>query len=78
MTPHFVVSCSPLPQVPNLIGYFRVITAIIALYYAFTDWQLSALFYFVSYFSDAFDGLAARALGQSTTTTIAFHLLHSI
>jgi hypothetical protein len=53
-----------LLYVPNLIGYFRVITAIIAIRYAFTDYKFSALMYFCSYFADMFDGYAARWLNQ--------------
>ena len=58
--------------VPNLIGYFRLITGIAALYYApfsKNDNQNISYFlalYFVSYFADALDGTAARALNQTS------------
>jgi CDP-diacylglycerol--inositol 3-phosphatidyltransferase len=57
--------------VPNLIGYFRLITGIAALYYApFTGKQDTRTyflaFYFVSYMADALDGTAARALNQTS------------
>lgn len=58
--------------VPNLIGYFRLITGIAALYYApFHGKQQDTrtyflAFYFVSYMADALDGTAARALNQTS------------
>lgn len=58
--------------VPNLIGYFRLITGIAALYYApfsKNNNQNTSYFlalYFVSYFADALDGTAARALNQTS------------
>ena len=33
---------------PNLIGYFRVASAIAAMYYSLTNWQLTAVLYAVS------------------------------
>ena len=33
---------------PNLIGYFRVATAIAAMYFSLTHWQLTAVLYAVS------------------------------
>jgi hypothetical protein len=58
--------------VPNLIGYFRLITGIAALYYApFNQNQNQNMtyflaLYFVSYMADALDGTAARALNQTS------------
>ena len=58
--------------VPNLIGYFRLITGIAALYYApfnqnkNQDMTYFLAFYFVSYMADALDGTAARALNQTS------------
>ena len=58
--------------VPNLIGYFRLITGIAAFYYApFNGNENLNLtyflaLYFVSYFADALDGTAARALNQTS------------
>eukprot|EP00753_Platysulcus_tardus_P005692 PLAT13618.1.p2 GENE.PLAT13618.1~~PLAT13618.1.p2 ORF type:complete len:235 (+),score=115.09 PLAT13618.1:45-707(+) len=56
--------------VPNLIGYVRVVTAIYSIVLAFTSElgdAMPALWYFISFFLDAFDGLAARRLNQSST-----------
>jgi CDP-diacylglycerol--inositol 3-phosphatidyltransferase len=58
--------------VPNLIGYFRLITGVAALYFApfnqnpnkNTSYFLAL--YFVSYMADALDGTAARALNQTS------------
>ena len=33
---------------PNLIGYFRVASAIAAMYFSLTNWQLTAVLYAVS------------------------------
>ena len=58
--------------VPNLIGYFRLITGIAALYFApFTQNKNENItyflaLYFVSYIADALDGTAARALNQTS------------
>mmetsp|Transcript_14282 Transcript_14282/g.28473 ORF Transcript_14282/g.28473 Transcript_14282/m.28473 type:complete len:218 (-) Transcript_14282:306-959(-) len=51
--------------VPNIIGYVRIITGILAFLYAH-DWRLFFGFYFISYFLDCLDGLAARKLNQAT------------
>ncbi|KAK8827648.1 hypothetical protein WA577_007195 [Blastocystis sp. JDR] len=50
--------------VPNIIGYVRAITGIIAFYFAESNPRLFCLLYFISYILDAFDGVAARHLGQ--------------
>lgn len=52
--------------VPNVIGYIRVLTAIAAVTLAFTPSALPLFFwiYGFSYFLDALDGVAARALNQ--------------
>ncbi|KAN0066502.1 phosphatidylinositol synthase 1 (CDP-alcohol phosphatidyltransferase1) [Thecaphora frezii] len=52
--------------VPNLIGYARVILAALSLYYMKENPKACTLLYGVSCLLDAFDGMAARALGQST------------
>mmetsp|Transcript_16396 Transcript_16396/g.32847 ORF Transcript_16396/g.32847 Transcript_16396/m.32847 type:complete len:218 (+) Transcript_16396:66-719(+) len=51
--------------VPNIIGYVRIITGILAFYCA-QDWKAFFGLYFVSYFLDCLDGLAARKLNQAT------------
>ncbi|KAK8809623.1 hypothetical protein WA158_000566 [Blastocystis sp. Blastoise] len=48
----------------NLIGYFRIITGILAFYYRTSNPLYFCVLYFVSYLADAFDGTAARALHQ--------------
>lgn len=52
--------------VPNLIGYARVILAALSLYFMKGNPKVCTLLYGVSCLLDAFDGMAARALGQST------------
>ncbi|XP_068218779.1 CDP-diacylglycerol--inositol 3-phosphatidyltransferase [Palaemon carinicauda] len=52
--------------VPNLIGYGRIILAIISFYYMPTSPGLAAGSYILSGFLDAFDGHAARMLNQGT------------
>eukprot|EP00040_Diaphanoeca_grandis_P025156 m.139055 g.139055 ORF g.139055 m.139055 type:complete len:230 (-) comp30029_c2_seq11:184-873(-) len=66
---------SVLLFVPNLIGYGRVITMIIAVMYMPSQPWLAMAFYFTSAFLDAFDGLAARALGQSSTVGAMLDML---
>lgn len=51
---------------PNLIGYFRVISCILALHYALDDYYLTAFFYAMSQGLDAVDGVVARYMNQST------------
>eukprot|EP00035_Acanthoeca_spectabilis_P024311 m.453271 g.453271 ORF g.453271 m.453271 type:complete len:230 (-) comp20470_c0_seq1:610-1299(-) len=53
--------------VPNLIGYARIILLVAALPYMQTDPVTAMVLYFLSSFLDAFDGAAARALGQSSS-----------
>lgn len=54
--------------VPNLIGYVRIVTGLAALAYAFdaARWPWFAALYFLSYALDAVDGVAARALRQTS------------
>lgn len=52
--------------IPNLIGYSRIILAIVSFYYMPTDYVAASISYLLSGFLDAFDGYAARALNQST------------
>ena len=47
-----------------LLGYIRVITLIISLYYMPTTPDYAAFFYLLSNFLDAFDGMAARRFNQ--------------
>jgi len=50
--------------VPNIIDYGRVLCVLVACYYAFDRPILTGVLYAVSQILDAFDGMAARALGQ--------------
>ncbi|CAO1612981.1 unnamed protein product [Parajaminaea phylloscopi] len=52
--------------VPNLIGYTRVVLAALSLYYMQVHPKACTFLYGVSCLLDAFDGYAARRLGQST------------
>lgn len=52
--------------VPNLIGYGRIILALLSFYYMPTNHIMAASMYILSGFLDAFDGHAARALNQAT------------
>lgn len=59
--------------VPNLIGYARVLSGVAAFAYALHEPATFLWLYTISYVLDAFDGYAARALGQCEcpTTTLA-------
>lgn len=52
--------------VPNLIGYGRIILALLSFYYMPTDHIIAATMYILSGFLDAFDGHAARMFNQGT------------
>ncbi|PSN38759.1 CDP-diacylglycerol--inositol 3-phosphatidyltransferase [Blattella germanica] len=52
--------------VPNIIGYGRIILAIIAFYYMPTNYVVACWCYIISGLLDAFDGHAARYFNQST------------
>ena len=52
--------------VPNLIGYVRVITAAASLIIMPSHPKMCTLVYFISCILDVFDGMAARALGQTS------------
>ena len=52
--------------VPNLIGYARVILALVGYTMAMHHHQVTLFCYMGSQFLDALDGLAARMLGQSS------------
>ena len=51
---------------PNLIGYARIVLALVGYAVALKDHQTMLLCYMGSQFLDAIDGLAARMLGQSS------------
>jgi len=52
--------------VPNLIGYGRVVLGIGSLFFMPFNHIIAATLYILSGFLDAFDGMAARALNQSS------------
>lgn len=52
--------------VPNIIGYFRVLTAVVAAIYAFQNWKVALVLYSVSMWLDAVDGTAARYFNQTS------------
>eukprot|EP00331_Platyophrya_macrostoma_P018018 CAMPEP_0176475024 /NCGR_PEP_ID=MMETSP0127-20121128/43369_1 /TAXON_ID=938130 /ORGANISM="Platyophrya macrostoma, Strain WH" /LENGTH=227 /DNA_ID=CAMNT_0017870559 /DNA_START=55 /DNA_END=738 /DNA_ORIENTATION=+ len=52
--------------VPNLIGYLRIALCMTTFYFAYTHPIIAAVSYAVSYILDAADGMAARALNQSS------------
>lgn len=52
--------------VPNLIGYGRIVLAIVSFYYMPTDYVTASWCYLASSLLDAFDGHAARMLNQGT------------
>ena len=60
------VSCSPYLFVPNLIGYARVVLALVGYGVASHSHMAFLGCYMGSQLLDAFDGLAARALDQSS------------
>lgn len=52
--------------VPNLIGYGRVVFGVASLFYMHDSPYTAMTLYWLSAFLDAFDGMAARALDQTT------------
>lgn len=52
--------------IPNLIGYARIVLAILSFYFMPTDYIVAANMYLLSGLLDAFDGHAARYFNQST------------
>ena len=52
--------------VPNLIGYGRIILALLSFWFMPTNYVAAGWCYILSGLLDAFDGHAARALNQST------------
>lgn len=52
--------------VPNLIGYIRILLLGSSFYFILKDYRLALCLYGFSYTLDAFDGLAARLLNQSS------------
>ncbi|KAG4028667.1 hypothetical protein MFRU_020g01060 [Monilinia fructicola] len=51
---------------PNVIGYFRIVLALVSLYYMPLHPRTCTLLYSISCLLDALDGYAARAFEQST------------
>lgn len=61
--------------VPNLIGYGRIILALLSFYYMPTNHIMAASMYILSGFLDAFDGHAARLLNQGTKFGVMLDML---
>ena len=55
---------------PNLIGYARVLLAVVAFCVAFEDYKLFYACYFVSAWLDAIDGHVARLYGESMSFVV--------
>lgn len=49
----------------NLIGYARIILAVISVFFMPTNYKVACSCYLISALLDAFDGHAARAFKQS-------------
>lgn len=58
---------SPYLYIPNLIGYGRIVCALVFCMVGSYDPVTSAVMYSVSQLGDLFDGMAARKFNQSTT-----------
>lgn len=52
--------------IPNIIGYARIVLALISFYYMPYNWPVAVVCYCVSGLLDALDGHAARYFNQST------------
>lgn len=52
--------------VPNIIGYTRIVLALISFYYMMSNYVVATWCYIISSLLDAFDGHAARMLNQGT------------
>uniref|UniRef100_A0A2M4BYS6 CDP-diacylglycerol--inositol 3-phosphatidyltransferase n=1 Tax=Anopheles marajoara TaxID=58244 RepID=A0A2M4BYS6_9DIPT len=52
--------------VPNIIGYARIVLAIVSFYYMPTNYVVASWCYIISVLLDALDGHAARHFNQST------------
>ncbi|CAG2068118.1 unnamed protein product, partial [Timema podura] len=52
--------------VPNIIGYARIILALVSFYFMSTNYVVSSACYIISGLLDAVDGHAARYFNQST------------
>jgi CDP-diacylglycerol--inositol 3-phosphatidyltransferase len=52
--------------IPNLIGYLRIVLAIVSLAFMPSRAELAISLYFISCLLDAADGYAARYFGQSS------------
>lgn len=63
---HDITVQTILLYIPNLIGYFRIITAVISFLLMPSHPVATLIFYGISGFLDAFDGYAARKFNQGT------------
>ena len=54
--------------IPNIIGYFRIISTICSIYWAFDEkyWYYSVQYYMISFILDGVYGFCARLFNQCT------------
>ncbi|KAF6035335.1 hypothetical protein EB796_006350 [Bugula neritina] len=57
-------TCSVYLYIPNIIGYVRILLALLSFYYMPTDYVRAGILYTTSCLLDAFDGYAARYFNQ--------------
>lgn len=51
---------------PNLIGYMRVFSMLVAFFYFFTEWKYCMIAYCIAFMGDVVDGWVARMTNQSS------------
>ena len=51
---------------PNIVGYLRVLSMILAFYFSHINWQLCTIFYLLAFAGDVVDGYIARLFNQSS------------
>jgi CDP-diacylglycerol--inositol 3-phosphatidyltransferase len=64
--PNLIGTCCRFKLIFNLLGYTRVIFTCLAFYFGSEYYEYFFIFYAISQLLDAFDGYAARLLGQSS------------
>ena len=51
---------------PNIVGYLRVLSMILAFYFSNVNWQICTIFYLLAFAGDVVDGYIARLFNQSS------------
>ena len=51
---------------PNIVGYLRILSMILAFYFSNNNWQLCTIFYLLAFAGDVVDGYIARLFNQSS------------